>query len=52
MLVAALESAGYGEAELGKNCRDNRSRAIVQPGKERCNPEPGTQVNKKGNSLK
>jgi hypothetical protein len=24
MLVAALETAGYGEAELDKSCQDNR----------------------------
>ncbi|MER8724645.1 hypothetical protein NKJ72_04380 [Mesorhizobium sp. M0045] len=52
MLVAALETAGYGELEPHKNCQYDGPGITVRRGKKCHNPEPGTQVNKNREQLK
>ncbi|WP_287391597.1 hypothetical protein, partial [Mesorhizobium sp.] len=50
ILVAALETAGYGEAELDKSCQETGSGITVDLARERHKPGPGTQVSKTGNN--
>ncbi|MES0211458.1 hypothetical protein NKJ93_20530 [Mesorhizobium sp. M0028] len=52
MLVAALETAGYGEPELHKIAKTMVRESPFDAARKCHNPEPGTQVNKNREQLK